>query len=140
MEYDHARNHPNTTRPPGGPPGPLARAAGWRTARRRPGQRPARTGPHPGPGTDRGPRHGLIRRAAAAAGAAVVLLGPAVWAAGPAAAAPADAGPAVLYAYAGGLLSPTVSCPQDTASPPVPGAECNLWTAIALAKPGDTIY
>jgi hypothetical protein len=80
----------------------------------------------------------LIRRAAVAAGAAVVLLGAAVWAAGPAAAIP---GPVVLYAYAGGTAASTVtSCPQDTANPPNPAAECSLADALALATPGSTIY
>jgi hypothetical protein len=78
-----------------------------------------------------------IRRAAVAAGAALVLLGAAVWAAGPAAAIP---GPAVLYAYAGGTAASTVtSCPQDTASPLNPAAECSLAEALTLASPGATI-
>jgi len=76
----------------------------------------------------------LMRRAAVAAGAAVVLLGAAVWAAGPAAAIP---GPAVLYAYAAGAAVSPTSCPQDTTG--TPSNECSLSEALSLANPGDTI-
>ena len=76
----------------------------------------------------------LIRRAAVAAGAAVVLLGAAVWAAGPAAAIP---GPAVLYAYAAGAAVSPTSCPQDTTG--TPSNECSLGEALSLANPGDTV-
>jgi predicted outer membrane repeat protein len=76
----------------------------------------------------------LLRRAAVAACTGVVLLGAAVWAAGPAAAIP---GPVVLYAYAAGAAVSPTSCPQDTTG--TPANECSLAQALSLATPGSTI-
>jgi uncharacterized repeat protein (TIGR01451 family) len=94
---------------------------------------PARAAAGPGAAAIHRRRTALARAALAlgvlAAAAAGMLAG----------ASPAAAAPAVLYAYAGGTAAAPASCPQDTATPANPAAECSLAGALNLAGPGDTI-
>jgi hypothetical protein len=93
-----------------------------------------RTSQHTSPGKDRGPRRGLPHRAVLTAGAAAALLGPALWAAGP---ANADTNPACPNASASTATSCTYASTGAEQTFTVPSGVTAV-TVHAVGAPGGT--